>query len=146
MRCKTESQIQPSRWRRVGRCTMGISAKKEIWSWVKCYYFFPPLNTRRFGSFELLILGSRHDFKLLLYWFPVAAVANCHKLRGLKEHILVIVVLRIQNPKWVSLASSHCVSRMPFLLEASFLLTLRSCLPSLAYGLSTSVWADERLV
>ena len=73
-----------------------------------------------FVSFELLILGSRHGFKLLLYWFPVAAVANCHKLRGLKEHILVIVVLRIQSPKWVSLASNHSVSRMSFLLEASF--------------------------
>ena len=67
------------------------------------------------------------------------AVANCHKLRGLKEHILVIVVLRIQSPKWLSLASNHGVSRMLFLLEASFLLTQRSCLPSLAYGLCTSV-------
>ena len=97
-------------------------------------------------SFELLILGSRHDFKLLLYWFPVAAVPNCHKLHGLKDHILVIVVLRIQSPKWVSLASNHGVSRMPFLLEASFLPTLRSFLPSLAYGPSCmSVWAGAGL-
>jgi len=108
--------------------------------------FFPPLNTHRFVSFELLILGSRHDFKLLLYWFPVATVANCHKLCGLKEHILVIVVLRIQSPKWVSLASNHSVSSMPFLLEACFLLTLRSCLPSLAYGpFCTSMWAGAGL-
>ena len=38
------------------------------------------------------------------------------------------------GPKWDSLASNHGVSRTLFLLEASFLFMLRSCLPSLAYG------------
>ena len=59
----------------------------------------------------------------------MAAVANCHKLRGLKEHILVIVVLRIQSPKWVSLASNHGVGRMLFLLEASFSRLEAACPP-----------------
>lgn len=36
---------------------------------------------------------------LSLYLFPIAAVANCHKLRGLKQHTFIILQFCRSNPK-----------------------------------------------
>ena len=44
------------------------------------------------GNWNLLCLSSMHiNFSPILYYFPMAAVINYHKLSGLKQYKLVLL-------------------------------------------------------
>lgn len=50
---------------------------------------------------------------LCLYWFPMAALTNCHKLSAIKQHTkFVLIVLKTRSPKSVSMSQSEDASRV----------------------------------
>ena len=65
------------------------------------------------------VLQSRQaDTSHHLIWFPLAAVMNNHKCRGLKQHTIILTVLEARSPfKWDALRKNQGVSRTVFLPE-----------------------------
>lgn len=59
-------------------------------------------------------MGNRSPF----YSIHRAAVTNCHKLSGLKQHHWIVSFAQVSNPPWASLGCSQGASMAVFLTEA----------------------------
>lgn len=51
-----------------------------------------------------------------MYQFPIAAITINYKLSGLKKTVIFLIVLKVREPKWVSLGKKQGVSIATILL------------------------------